>query len=74
MKCIPKEPIWFSTAACTRGIPLSFPSISTPDNRIMKAEVVHIKSVSIHTDTICTKPCFTGWETSAVAAAFDSYK
>ena len=29
-----------------------------------------INIVSIKTEMVCTKPCFTGWETSAVAPAF----
>ena len=35
----------------------------------MKAVAVQISRVSINTDSICTKPCFTGWDTSAAAAA-----
>ena len=28
-----------------------------------------IRMVSINTESICTSPCFTGWDTSAAAAA-----
>ena len=37
--------------------------------RHINAVAVHISSVSMNTESICTRPCFTGWETSAVAAA-----
>ena len=34
------------------------------------AVAVHTRMVSMNTDSICTRPCLTGWETSAAAAAF----
>ena len=35
----------------------------------MKAVQVHSSRVSMNTDSICTRPCLTGWLTSAQAAA-----
>ena len=35
----------------------------------MNAVAVQMSRVSRNTDSICTRPCFTGWETSAEAAA-----
>ena len=36
----------------------------------MNAVAVQMSSVSMNTDSICTRPCLAGWETDAVAAAF----
>ena len=36
----------------------------------MNAEHVQMTSVSMYTDRLCTRPCFTGCDTLAVAAAF----
>ena len=35
----------------------------------MKAVVEQMRMVSMNTESICTSPCFTGWDTSAAAAA-----
>ena len=44
--------------------------MGTPESSSIKAVVEQMRMVSIKTDSICTKPCLTGWETSAAAAAF----
>ena len=36
----------------------------------MNAVAEQIRIVSMNTESICTSPCFTGWETAALAAAF----
>lgn len=36
----------------------------------MKAVEEQMRMVSIKTESICTRPCLAGWETSAEAAAF----
>ena len=40
-----------------------------PVHRHIMAVAVHTSRVSIKTDSICTRPCLTGWDTSAAAAA-----
>ena len=35
----------------------------------MNAVAEQMRSVSMKTESICTRPCFAGWETSAAAAA-----
>ena len=46
------------------------PKSSVPASRMIAAVQVQTTSVSAKTPSACTKPCFTGCETSAVAAAF----
>ena len=41
----------------------------TPEHRHMRAVAEQMRMVSMKTDSICTRPCLAGWETSAVAAA-----
>ena len=43
--------------------------MSTPVQRVIMAVAVQISRVSMKTESICTRPCFTGWDTSAAAAA-----
>ena len=40
-----------------------------PVHRHIMAVAVQTRMVSMNTDSICTRPCFTGWETLAAAAA-----
>ena len=43
--------------------------MGTPERSSMKAVVEQMRMVSMNTESICTSPCFTGWDTSAAAAA-----
>ena len=49
-------------------MPLESDPNATPLKRIMKAVQVHITKVSENTPNVCISPCFTGCDTSAVAA------
>ena len=40
-----------------------------PVHRHIMAVAVHTSRVSMNTESICTRPCLTGWDTSAAAAA-----
>ena len=44
-------------------------SMGTPERSSMNAVVEQMRMVSIKTESICTRPCLTGWDTSAAAAA-----
>ena len=70
MKIVPNPPRDSEAAAWTQGIPLSSSLGATPEQRSMKAVAEQIRMVSMNTESICTSPCFTGWETEALAAAF----
>lgn len=61
-------PTSVSSALWVSSIPVS-PQSNTPLHRIMNAVAVHTSNVSTYTPSVCTNPCFTGWLTSAVAAA-----
>ena len=69
MKYGPKEPNTVARDAWTSGAPVSPPLMSTPVQRVIMAVAVQISRVSMNTESIWTRPCFTGWDTSAAAAA-----
>ena len=73
MKWMPTSPTALFTAICTSGMPLSAMAASgscTQNTMTIIAEQVQMSSVSMYTDRLCTRPCFTGCDTLAVAAAF----
>ena len=41
--------------------------MGTPE-RSMKAVVEQMRMVSMNTESICTSPCFTGWDVGGAAA------
>ena len=65
----PNAPKVSPRALCTRVAPSISGLKPTPADRHINAVAVQIKSVSMNTESICTRPCLAGWETSAVAAA-----
>ena len=69
MKTVPKDPRDSAAAACTQGIPLSSLLGATPEQRSINAVAEQIRIVSMNTESIWTSPCFTGWDTDALAAA-----
>ena len=65
----PMSPRVLCRAACTKGAPASSAVGATSELRHMRAVAEQISRVSRNTDSICTRPCLAGWDTSAVAAA-----
>ena len=69
INCEPKLPISLCKAACVSAMPFNEPSNGRPERRIMKAVQLQMTIVSVNTLSACIRPCFTGWDTVAVAAA-----
>ena len=69
-KILPDAPISLVNACWVSCTPLAEPSSGVPLNKIMNAVQVQINKVSVNTANVCIKPCLTGCETCAVAAAF----
>src|SRR5699024_6659500 len=67
---VPNWPRELDAAACTHGMPLRSALGATPEQSSIKEVAVQIRIVSINTDSIWTRPCLTGWDTAALAAAF----
>ena len=70
MNMVPNRPTSLSRAACVRAIPLRSPEACVPLKRITNAVQLQTTSVSTNTPSACISPCFTGCDTSAVAATF----
>ena len=59
----PKLP-YAAVAACWMyTAPAASSVMGTPEHRPRKAVALQTSIVSMKTDSICTKPCFTGWLT-----------
>ena len=71
MKYLHHSPNWDDRDSWTRAIPVTSPPISyLPDSKTITAEAEQINKVSTNTPKAWIKPCFTGWDVVAQAAAF----
>ena len=69
-KILPILPTSLVSACCVSCTPFTLPSSGAPLKRMMKAVQVQMISVSVKTPNVWIRPCFTGCDTSAVAATF----
>ena len=70
MKYGAHEPTCTAIDACVKRIPFVSPVWYKPPSKMMKAVAEQMMMVSKNTPRDCTRPCFAGCDTFAVAAAF----
>ena len=70
MNPAPQAPTEWDRASWVNLIPFSPIVLYSGYSKTMKPVALQIKIVSTNTPKACNKPCFTGWDTFEVAAAF----
>ena len=65
--CTHRMPYWRPGTFSTNIAPSAPWVLKVLVSRMMSAEEVHTTSVSMYTDSACTRPCLAGWEQSAAA-------